>query len=263
MVWREWAAKLVVLIPHLCIRPRKPTTHKQEDLDPRYCRREDRPETLAFLHDLERNNDRDWFGSNKYRYSNAHANMVAFADALLARMSGYDRLATESGKASLLRIYNNQGFHKYREPYAPRFGRRLARVKPSLRGGYFFRIRPGDRSHVTCGFMGPEANDLKLIRQDIAYDHELWRRMLRGKNLRAHLGDLFGTELTSAPRGFAKDHPAIDLLRKKQFLLRGTFTDKEVLDPGFLDEVVKTYRAVRPWFDHMSEVLTSDANGGR
>ncbi len=221
------------------------------------------PETLTFLRDLDRNNNRDWFGSNKDRYSIAHANMVAFADALLARMSGYDRLATESGKASLMRIYNDQRFHKDREPYAPRLGGRLARVKPALRGGYFFRIQPGDRSHVTCGFMRPEADDLKLIRQDIAHDHAAWRNVLRGKNLRAHLGDLCGAELASAPRGFAKDHPAIDLLRKKQFLLRRTFTDKEVLDPDFLDEVVKTYRSVRPWFDHMSEVLTSDANGGR
>ncbi|MEO8068361.1 MAG: DUF2461 domain-containing protein [Flavobacteriales bacterium] len=217
--------------------------------------------TMAFLHDLERNNDRDWFEANKERYRNAHANMAAFADALIARMNTHDRLSTESGKASLMRIYNDQRFQKDRPPYAPRFGGRLGRLKPALRGGYFFRVQPGGRSHVTCGFMGPEPDDLKLIRQDIAYDHEPWHKLLRGKNLRSHLGVLFGEELASAPRGFAKDHPAIDLLRKKQFLLRRTFTDKEVLAPGFMDEVMKTYRAVRPWFDHMSEVLTSDANG--
>ena len=63
------------------------------------------------------------------------------------------------------------------------------------------------------------------------------------------------------PRGYAKDHPAADLLRRKQFLLRRTFTDKEVLAPEFLDEVVKGFRAARPWFDHMTAVLTSDGNG--
>ena len=221
------------------------------------------PATLTFLRALERNNNKEWFEANKDSYRSAHANMVAFADGLLTRMSSYDQLSTESGKASLMRIYNDQRFHKKRDPYAPRFGGRLARVKPALRGGYFFRIQPGDRSQVTCGFMGPEADDLKLIRQDITYDHELWRKLLRGKNLRSHLGELFGDELASAPHGFAKDHPAIDLLRKKQFLLRRTFTDKEVLAPGFMDAVVKSYRAVRPWFDHMSEVLTSDGNGAQ
>lgn len=218
--------------------------------------------TLIFLAELEKHNDRDWFNTQKERYLDAHGNMVAFADVLLARMNRYDRISTENGKASLMRIYNDQRFHKDRPPYAPRFGGRLARVKPALRGGYFFRIQPGDRSHVTCGFMGPEPGDLKLIRQDIAYDPELWRRILRGKALRSHLGELFGEELTTVPRGFAKDHPAADLLRKKQFLLRRVFTDKEVVAPDFADMVVKTWRAVRPWFDHMSEVLTTDGNGG-
>jgi len=67
--------------------------------------------------------------------------------------------------------------------------------------------------------------------------------------------------VSTIPRGYAKDHPAADLLRKRQYLLRRTFADKEVLAPDFLDEVVRTFRAVRPWFDHMTAVLTSDGNG--
>jgi len=217
--------------------------------------------TFTFLADLERNNEKPWFEANKPRYQAAHASMVAFADALLERMRAHDQLSTPSGAKSLMRIYTDQRFHKDKPPYAPRFGGRLARVKPGLRGGYFYRIQPGGRSHVTCGFMGPEPDDLRLIRQDIDYDHATWRKILRGKNLRAHLGELFGEELATVPRGYPKDHPAADLLRKRQFLLRRTFTDKEVMAPGFLDEVVKTYRAVRPWFDHMTAVLTSDGNG--
>jgi len=219
------------------------------------------PGVLSFLNDLEAHNEKTWFEANRSRYQTAHANMVGFADALLARMRTYDKLSTPSGARSLMRIHTDQRFHKDRPPYAPRFGGRLVRVKPALRGGYFFRIQPGGRSHITCGFMGPDPEDLRLIRQDIAYDHATWRRILRGKSLHALLGDLFGEELATVPRGYPKKHPAADLLRKKQFLLRRTFTDAEVLAPDFLDEVVKTYRAVRPWFDHMTAVLTSDANG--
>jgi len=109
--------------------------------------------------------------------------------------------------------------------------------------------------------MGPEPGDLRLIRQDIAYDHATWRKILRGKNLRSLFGEMLGAELVTVPRGYAKDHPAADLLRKKQFLLRRTFTDKAVLAPDFQLEVQKTFRAVRPWFDHMTAVLTSDADG--
>lgn len=219
------------------------------------------PETQEFLADLEVHNEKPWFEANRARYRAAHANMVAFAEALLERMCMHDKLSTPSGARSLMRIHTDQRFHKDRPPYAPRFGGRLVRVKPALRGGYFFRIQPGGRSHVTCGFMGPEPDDLRLIRQDIAYDHEIWRRLLRGRNLRTHFGELFGEELATIPRGFAKDHPAADLLRKKQFLLRRQFSDEEVLAKDFLDEVVLTYRAVRPWFDHMTAVLTTDGNG--
>lgn len=221
-----------------------------------------RPSTLDFLADLERHNDRDWFNARKERYLEARMNMIAFADALVARMGQHDRISTQSGTASLMRIYNDLRFHKDHLPYAPRFGGRLVRVKPSLRGGYFFRIQPGDRSHVTCGFMRPEPGDLKRIRLDIAYDHGSWRRILRAKALRSRLGELFGEELATVPRDYEKNHPAADLLRKKQFLLRRAFTDDEVMAPGFAEDVVKTWRAVRPWFDHMTAVLTTDGNGG-
>lgn len=218
--------------------------------------------TLTFLTDLELHNDRDWFQANKHRYQEAYANMVAFADALLARLQRHDRISTASGKESLMRIHTDQRFHKDRPPYAARFGGRFARVKPALRGGYFFRVQPGGRSHITCGFMGPVPADLKLIRQNIAYDHATWKRLLGAKRLRTNFGALQGEQVPSAPRGYAKDHPAIDLLRHTQFLLQHPFTDKEVLAADFLQTMDDVYRSVRPFFDHLSEVLTSDGNGG-
>ena len=217
--------------------------------------------TLTFLADLEKHNDRDWFTANKDRYQAAHANMTDFAEALIARMSKHDRIATASGKESLMRIYTDQRFHKDRPPYAPRFGGRLARVKPALRGGYFFRIQPGGRSHVTCGFMGPEPADLKCIRMDIAHDHRTWKRLLGSKAIEQNFRELLGDRLNGAPRGFDKEHPAIELLQRKQFLLRHPFADKEVLASDFLDRVEVLYRSVRPFFDHLSEVLTTDENG--
>ncbi len=219
------------------------------------------PFTLKFLGDLERHNDRDWFAANKDRYLKAQENMNAFADALIERMRKHDRISTATGKESLMRIFTDQRFHKDRPPYAPRFGGRIGRVKPELRGGYFFRIQPGDRSQITCGFMGPEAADLKRIRIDIAQDPATWQRLLNTKTLRTNFGDLIGEQLRTAPVGFPKDHMAIDLLRRKQFLLQRSCTDKEVLAPDFLVRVDALYKSVRPFFDHMSEVLTTDANG--
>ncbi len=219
------------------------------------------PATLAFLSDLEKNNERAWFLAKKDRYAAAQENMIGFADALLERMRRHDKIATTSGKASLMRIFTDQRFHKDRPPYAPRFGGRLARVKPALRGGYFFRIQPGDRSYLTCGFMGPNAADLKRIRMDVMHDPGTWKRLLGSKAIRANFGELMGAQVRTVPRGFPKDHEAIDLLRCTQFLLQHSFTDKEVIAADFVVRMDGIYKSVRPLFDHMSDVLTSDADG--
>lgn len=215
--------------------------------------------TLAFLKDLDKHNDRDWFLAHKERYQAALENMRDFAEALIERMNRHDRLEEVNGKETLQRIYNDQRFHD-RPPYKARFGGGLTRVKPALRGGYYFSIKPG-ASFIACGFFNPETADLKRLRMDILYDHDTWERLLKGKSLRRHLGTLEGKQLKTAPRGFPKDHEAIELLRRTQFLFRHSFTDKEVLAPSFVDVVNASYKSVRPLFDHMSEVLTTDENG--
>ncbi len=218
------------------------------------------PSTFTFLRDLDKHNDREWFLAHKERYQAALENMRGFADALIERMNRHDRIEEVNGKEALQRIYNDQRFHKERPPYKARFSGGLTRLKPALRGGYYFSIKPG-ASFIACGFFGPEPADLKSLRMDILYEHGTWERLLKGKALRTHWGPLEGNQLKTAPRGFPKEHEAIDLLRRTQFLFRRSFTDKEVLAPGFVDAVNASYKSVRPLFDHMSEVLTTDENG--
>jgi uncharacterized protein (DUF2461 family) len=76
-----------------------------------------------------------------------------------------------------------------------------------------------------------------------------------------NFGSMTGVQVRTTPRGFQSDHPAIDLLRFKQFWFEKSFTDKEVLSEGFLSNMNKSFKAIRPFFDYMSEVLTTDANG--
>jgi len=47
----------------------------------------------------------------------------------------------------------------------------------------------------------------------------------------------------------------------KQFIVKRSFPDQDVLAPSFVEEVVETFCAMRPYFDYMSEVLTTDGNG--
>lgn len=216
--------------------------------------------TLTFLKDLSKNNNREWFASNKLRYQEAQTNVIRFADQLIEKMNQHDRLETQSGKDSIYRIYNDVRFSIDKTPYNPRFAGHLKRQKPMLRGGYYFWIKPGE-SRVGCGFTYPNAEDLLRIRQDISINYKQWKRLLNAKAIQSDFGEMLGDQVKTAPRGFDKRHSAIDLLRYKQYWFEHTFTDKEVMANGFIDQINKTFKSIRPFFNHMSEVLTTDLNG--
>lgn len=216
--------------------------------------------TLDFLKKLAANNDRDWFNEHKSQYEKAKENAETFIDALIAKMNVHDQLETLSGKKSLFRIYNDVRFSKNKAPYNPRFAGYLKRSKPLLRGGYYIRISPGE-SRVVCGFMFPNADDLKRIREDIAVNYGDWKKLLKAKSITQNFGTMQGEQVKTAPKGFASNDPAIELLRYKQFWFERKFTDREVLAGDFLNKVNTTYKAIRPFFGYMSELLTTDSNG--
>ncbi|MBL7892656.1 MAG: DUF2461 domain-containing protein [Bacteroidia bacterium] len=213
-----------------------------------------------FLKELSKNNNRDWFAKHKDRYISEHECMIAFADALLAEMNRHDHIETPSGKRSLYRIYKDTRFSKDKTPYKNNFSGGFRRATKKLRGGYYFHIQPGN-TYVAGGFFGPNPEDLKRIREDIARNYEDWRKLFADKSFKQTFNKLQGEQVQTSPKGFSKDHPAIDLLRYKQFILKHSFTDKEVLAPGFLEQVNKTFKSMRPFFNYMSEVLTTDLNG--
>jgi uncharacterized protein (TIGR02453 family) len=217
-------------------------------------------DAIDFLKDLSENNNREWFNTHKERYTEAHNNIIAFADSLITEMNKHDHIETVSGRKSLFRIYKDVRFSKDKTPYNGHWSGAFKRATKKLRGGYYFRIEPGN-SRVVGGFFGPLPDDMKRIRQDIDANYEDWWNMLAGKTLTDTFGKLRGEKVGSAPRGYAKDHPAIDLLRHKQFIFRCEFTDEEVCAPDFLYKVNEAFIKMRPFLNYMSEVLTTDLNG--
>lgn len=217
-------------------------------------------DSLVFLKRLSKNNNRDWFNAHKDEYTKAHENMIAFADSLLIEMNRHDKIETPSGKKSLFRIYRDVRFSKDKTPYTCRWSGRFKRATKKLRGGYYYRIEPGN-SFIIGGFWGPESDDMKRIRQEIDLNYKEFKKILSGKPLLKTFGKMVGEQVSSAPRGYSKDHPAIELLKHKQFLLRHNFTDDEVCSPAFAGVLSDTFKKMRPFLDYMSEVLTTDANG--
>lgn len=214
--------------------------------------------TLQFLTDLAANNNRDWFKENKQRYTSAKSDVESLISEIEKGLSATDEL--EGHK--LFRIYRDVRFSKNKAPYKTSFGTYFKRAGKLRRGGYYLHLEPGN-SFVGGGFWNPNPQDLRRIRDEFSADDKPMREILASKTFKKYFGTLQGEEVKTAPKGFSKEHPAIDLIRKKQFLVSRKFSDQEVLSANFAKEVVKTFEAMRPWFDYMSEVLTTNLNGER
>ena len=211
---------------------------------------------FSFFKELDQNNNRVWFEANKKHFKSLEAEMKVFSAQLETEMNTFDRIE----KTKIFRIYRDVRFSKDKTPYKTHFGVSFHREKPALRGGYYLHIKPGD-SFLATGFWNPSKEDLFRIRKELEVDATEFRAVIADSKLTKSWRKLTGDVLKVAPKGFEKEHKDIDLLRQKQYLFLHKYTDSEVLSDGFLKDVAQRFNALRPFFDLMSSVLTTDLNG--
>ncbi len=212
--------------------------------------------TLEFLVQLKENNDREWFLAHKKAFETEQKLIKTFFTSVGEQLGKIDSIE----RIQIFRIYRDVRFSKNKAPYKNHFSVGFTRTKPMLRGGYYLHIEPGG-SFVGGGFWEPNTADLNRLRKEFEMDDEEIRTIVANKTFIKFFGAIKGEELKTAPKGFDKTHRAIDLIRKKQYLLTRNFSDKEVLASNFQEEVLATFQAMRPFFDYMSEVLRTDLNG--
>ena len=213
---------------------------------------------FTFFKKLEKNNNRDWFNENKPEFKAIEKDVKAVYNTIFENLNMHD----EIDKLKVFRIYRDVRFSKNKLPYKTHFGGSFHRLKPRLRGGYYLHLQPNNESFIATGFWEPAKEDLLRIRKEFEMDDSEIRDILADKKFNTVWGNSFvGDEVKTAPRGFDKEHKAIDLIKKKQYIFTKKFTDKAVLDANFLYEVNASFKAIRPFFDYLSDVLTTDLNG--
>jgi len=214
------------------------------------------PNVFKFFSSLRENNNRAWFEQHKPEFKDLESEVKEFCVQLFDQINLHDSL--EGWK--LMRIYRDVRFSKNKTPYKTNFGIAFRRAQPNARGSYYLHISPED-CFLACGFWGPEPKDLLRIRKELGVSGDEFREILNEPSFKSTWGELVGEELKSAPRGFDKQHPEIDLIRKKQFLFMIRFEDNEVEKNDFSERVNSALQEVRPFVDFMSDVLTTDLNG--
>ncbi|MGW9686220.1 DUF2461 domain-containing protein [Flagellimonas sp. 2504JD1-5] len=213
-------------------------------------------ETFGILKELAQNNNKEWFEKNKPIFKQHEAHVKSFFASLQELMNLHDEIE----KMKMFRIYRDVRFSKDKTPYKTHFAGSFSRMGSRLRGGYYLQLKPGG-SFAATGFWGPEKKDLFRIRKELEMDATDFRKVINEKSFKQIWGDLIGEEVKSAPKGFDKEHPNIDLIKKKQFIFVRHFSDSEVHSKDFIGEVDKSFKAIRPYFDLMSDILTTNLNG--
>jgi uncharacterized protein (TIGR02453 family) len=214
-------------------------------------------DTLLFLKELAQNNNKAWFDENRPRYEKVKKAVRLKFDDVFTKLKAHD----DVDHMQVFRINRDIRFSADKTPYKNHMSVHFRRKKPELRGGYYLHIEPGNKSFIAGGFWAPSKEDMLRIRQEFEMDATPMRKILANPELQKVFGTVQGDSLATAPKGFDKTHPDIDLIRMKNWYFETYFTDEQVLQEDFAKRVDKTFKLFRPFFDYMSDVLTTDLNG--
>ncbi len=212
--------------------------------------------TLDFLRDLRANNDRQWFDQNRKRYEVAKANYESFVTDLIVNFGEYEDLGTVTADECVYRIYRDVRFSRDKTPYKTTMGAVIGNGgRKTIGRSYYIQIGPDGESFIAGGLYMPSSEELDRMRRSIADDSSKLRKILNQRAFKRFFGHLEGEALKTAPQGYSKDHPNIDLLRYKQFLASCTLTEEQVLSEDLTDYAVEAFRALKPFESYIADVL--------
>ena len=219
-------------------------------------------ESILFLDDLRDNNNRDWFQNNKKRYEifkkDYHQLVEAFLDAMKPLDPALEMLEV---KHCTFRINRDIRFSKDKSPYKTHLGIWISSgIKNMNRSGYYIHIERGG-SFIAGGFYAPEADELKKIRKEIAFFYDDLEAILNEPNFKREFGDFCRNEkhlLKTPPRGYEKDHPAIEFLKLKSFETLQKYDINEVTQKDFVSKMSQKLILLKPLNEFMNRAVETD-----
>ncbi len=216
-------------------------------------------ETLAFLAELERNNDREWFNANKARYEasllDPALRFIERMQAPLERIAPHFRAVPKRSGGSLMRIYRDTRFARDKTPYKTNIGIQFRHEegRDVHAPGFYVHVDTG-QAFLGVGLWRPPPPALGAIRQRIDARPGEWRRARDDRRFRRHF-TLGGESLKRPPRGYAADHPLIDDLRRRDFIAVKPFDPEAALRRGFERRVETAFAASAPFMRFLCDAV--------
>jgi uncharacterized protein (TIGR02453 family) len=213
-------------------------------------------DTFHFLAELKENNNKAWFEKNKKRYLAARGNFTEFIAVMMERISKIEKIPVQDPAKCLYRIYRDVRFSPNKDPYKSHMAALVQRGLQPRKCAWYVHIQPGE-SITGGGMYDPRPEELKAIRQEIHYHGESLQKIISSKKFKELFGEIWSEDkLKKAPQGYSTDHPYIELLKYKHYLIAKDFTDEEVMSEDFLDLAVMTYKASQEFFEFIDTGLS-------
>jgi uncharacterized protein (TIGR02453 family) len=212
--------------------------------------------TLDFLNTLKFNNNRDWFIKNRTAYSDARSNFENFVQEMINKIADFEPIIKGlEVKSCIYRINRDIRFSNDKSPYKSHFGAFI--VKGGKKNGdkfagYYFHIEPG-KSILAGGAYMPPTPWLSAIREKIDEEPDKFLEIINDKVFIKYFGKIDGEKLKASPKGYRSDHPQIELLKFKSYLVFNEVPDKDVLNSGYSEHVLKTFKAMKPFNDFLND----------
>ena len=213
-------------------------------------------ETIDFLKKLEKNNDRDWFNTNKDAFVKANDNVIAVTGDLISLISKFDpQVSGMDPKSCVFRIYRDVRFSQDKSPYKTNLGAFIAPGgKKAMLPGYYFHIQPA-MFFSAAGKHMPDASELLKIRKAITLNTKEFLKIVESKAFRTRFDDLDGDRLSRPPKGFDAEHPAIEYLKLKSFTVSEAFTAKDAVSKEYPKMLAESFKAAYPLVTFLRRAL--------
>jgi uncharacterized protein (TIGR02453 family) len=204
-------------------------------------------EVLNFLSELKENNNKEWFDLNRNRYETSRKKVLFLTEMIIHEISKFDsEIGNPDPKNCVFRIFRDVRFATDKTPYKTNMGSYIAPGgRKSISAGYYIHIEPGG-SFVGGGSYCPPADALKAIRTEI-FDHpDEFKQLISKNSFRNAYPEMYDDKLKTAPKGFPKDFPVIDLLKYKSYAFTSKLNDATVISDSYFGKIVDSLKELYP-----------------
>jgi len=218
-----------------------------------------RPAGLTFLRNLARHNDREWFQPRKALFeTELREPMLAIVRKITDAMIDFAPSHMRPAEKSLFRIYRDTRFSSDKRPYKTHVAAWWSHqgLEKTSGAGYYFHISAKEVI-VAAGAYMPEKDQLAQIRNWLLENHGEFRKLLQRPAVRKAFTEFEGEKLSRPPKGFPKDHPALDLIQRRQWGLSATLPANTALGHDLAATIIRYFRLAAPIVDALNTPIAA------